>query len=64
MKNNYLVYQVGCIECGVSSYPIKVCDTLEDAQQVAENHPDTWASEGGEGFVTIIDLNECKEAGE
>jgi len=56
----YLVYQVGCIECGVSSYPIKVTQTLEEAEDVAEIHPSTWESEGGEGYVTIIDLLKCK----
>lgn len=59
--SNYIVYQVGCIECGVSSYPVKVCDTLEQAQDVAKNHPSTWDTEGGDGYVTIIDVNACKE---
>jgi hypothetical protein len=44
----------------VSSYPIKACVTLEDAQAVAKAHPSTWETEGGEGYVTIIDLEECK----
>lgn len=57
---SYLVYQIGCIECGVSSYPIKVCETREEAQQVAKSHPSTWDSEGGEGYVTIIDLQQCE----
>lgn len=57
---SYLVYQVGCIECGVSSYPIKICETREQAQQVADAHPSTWDSEGGEGYVTIIDLQQCE----
>lgn len=56
---NYLVYQVGCIECGVSSYPIKVCSTFQEAKEVADNHPSTWDTEGGEGYVTIIDLIIC-----
>lgn len=60
MSARYLVYQVGCIECGVSSYPIKTCATLEDAQAVAKAHPSTWETEGGEGYVTILDLEECK----
>jgi hypothetical protein len=60
MSARYLVYQVGCIECGVSSYPIKTCATLEDAQVVAKAHPSTWATEGGEGYVTIVDLEGCK----
>ena len=60
MSARYLAYQVGCIECGVSSYPIKTCATLEDAQVVAKAHPSTWETEGGEGYVTVIDLQECK----
>ena len=50
----YLVFQIGCIECGVSSFPIKVTKTLEEAKSVASEHPDTWKSEGGDGYVTII----------
>jgi len=57
---SYLVYQVGCIECGVSSYPIKIVDTLDEATEVRENHPSTWGTEGGEGYVTIINLDTCK----
>lgn len=60
MSARYLVYQVGCIECGVPSYPVKACVTLEEAKAVAEAHPSTWETEGGEGFVTIVDLEECK----
>ena len=56
----YLVYQVGCIECGVSSYPIKVCETLMEARNVRDSHPSTWESEGGDGYVTIIDLKTCE----
>lgn len=55
----YLVYQVGCIECGVTSYPIKVTETPEEAIKVAKDHPSTWESEGGDGYVTIINLNDC-----
>lgn len=60
MSARFLVYQVGCIECGVSSYPIKTCATLEDAEAVAKAHPSTWETEGGEGYVTILNLEECK----
>ena len=56
----FLVYQVGCIECGVSSYPVKVCETIEEAESVRDKHPSTWDTEGGDGFVTIIDLDNCK----
>ncbi len=64
MSSRYLVYQVGCIECGVSSYPIKTCTTLKDAQAVARAHPSTWETEGGEGYVTVIDLQKCKTVGD
>ena len=58
---NYIVYQVGCIECGVSSYPVKCCETLEEAVQAKAEHPSTWDSEGGDGYVTIIDVANCTE---
>ena len=58
--SKYLVLQVGCIECGVSSYPIKICSTLEEARECKKQHPDTWEAEGGDGFVAIIDLVKCK----
>jgi hypothetical protein len=57
----YLVYQVGCIECGVSSYPIKWVESLDEAITIAKAHPDTWVSEGGDGYITVIDLANCKE---
>jgi hypothetical protein len=59
--NKYLVMQIGCIECGVSSYPIKIVDTLKDAKEVSKNHPSTWDTEGGDGYVMIINLDTCKE---
>lgn len=62
--SKYLVMQIGCIECGVSSYPIKVCKTIKEAIEVKNNHPSTWDSEGGDGYVTIIDINKCVECEE
>jgi len=59
--SKYIVFQVGCIECGVSSYPVKCCETVEEAISVANAHPSTWDTEGGEGYVTIIDVANCKE---
>ena len=53
--------QIGCIECGVSSYPIKICSSLVEAKQCAYNHPSTWKTEGGEGYTMIIDLKKCEE---
>lgn len=55
----YLVFQIGCIECGVSSYPIQTTYTLEEAKRIAENHPSTWDTEGGEGYAIVIDLEAC-----
>ena len=59
MKTNkkYMVVQIGCIECGVSSYPIGLYNTLEEAIKVKEAHPSTWVSEGGEGYVEIWEVN-------
>ena len=59
MKTNkkYMVVQIGCIECGVSSYPIGIYDTLEEAKKVRESHPSTWESEGGDGYVEIWVVN-------
>ena len=55
MKTNkkYMVVQIGCIECGVSSYPVGLYNTLEEARKVRESHPSTWESEAGEGYVEI-----------
>ena len=55
MKTNkkYMVVQIGCVDCGVSSYPIGIYDTLEEAKKVSEAHPSTWSSEGGDGYVEI-----------
>ena len=35
MKTNkkYMVVQIGCIECGVSSYPIGIYNTLKKAKK-------------------------------
>ena len=55
MKTNkkFMVVQIGCIECGVSSYLIGLYDTLEEARKVRKAHPSTWESEGGDGYVEI-----------
>lgn len=57
----YLVFQVGCIECGVSSYPIKLCKDISEAESVKSSHPCTWETEGGDGYVEIIDLESFEE---
>jgi len=57
----YVVFQVGCIECGVSSYPVSTHDGIYEAQAAAAAHPSTWETEGGDGYVMIIDTQECCE---
>ena len=59
MKTNkkYMVVQIGCIECGVSSYPVGLYNTLEEAKKVREAHLSTWESEGGDGYVEIWVVN-------
>ena len=53
----FLVVQIGCIECGVSSYPIALVDDKERADRVAAAWPSTWATEGGDGYVEVWDLS-------
>ena len=57
----YLVMQIGCIECGVSSYAIAKTETLEEAEKIRDNHPSTWDTEGGDGYVMIINIDTLKE---
>ena len=56
----YLVLQIGCIECGVSSYPIKCTNDLNEAIQTAREHPSTWGTEGGDGYAGIWDIELCE----
>ena len=55
----YLIFQVGCIECGLPSYPIALAGTLEDAAFVARSHPRTR-----DGYVMVIDLEQVKAVDE
>ena len=58
VNKKYIVVQTGCIERGVSSYPIGIYDTLEEARKAREAHPSTWNSEGRDGYVKILPINE------
>lgn len=53
----FLVFNVGCIECGVSSNVVGVYDTGEEAQNVAIACNDKlhWR-EGGQNSFEIFDL--------
>ena len=59
MKANkkYMVVQIGCIECGVSSYPVGIYNTLKKAKKVRKAHPNTQVSEGGQGYTEIWAVN-------
>ena len=56
-NKKYMVVQIGCIECGVSSYPIGIYNTLKKAKKVRKAHPNTWDSEGGQGYTEIWMVN-------
>ena len=64
MKTNkkYMVVQIGCIERGVSSYPIGIYNTLKKAKKVRKTHPSTWKSESGYGYVEIWEVNQGKNS--
>ena len=62
-NKKYMVVQIGCIECGVSSYQLGVYDTLEEANEAYEKHPSTWESEGWDGYVAIWVINEDNTIG-
>ena len=53
----YLVQVIGCLECGVPSYPLAIVETLEDAEAVKDFYPGTWVMHGGDGYVEIIELS-------
>ena len=69
-NKKYMVVQIGCIECGVSSYPIGIYDNLEEAIKVKEAHLvlgtaraemvilKIWDINIGENFVDILPINE------
>lgn len=58
----FLIYEVGCIECGVPSGPFGIFETAEEAKRQAATLSDTWQRYGGDGFLQLIDLEtlECK----
>ena len=62
-NKKYIVVQIGCIGCGISSYPVGVYYTLEEANKAYEKHPSTWESEGGDGYITIRVINEDNTIG-
>lgn len=57
----YLVVQIGCIECHVSSYAVSSHNDKHEAIEAAKNHPSTWDSEGGDGYTTVFCTDTLEE---
>lgn len=55
--NQWLVFNIGCIECGVSSNIVGTYATEEEALRVAKllNDKLDWR-EGGQNFFEVFDL--------
>jgi hypothetical protein len=55
--SKYLLFNVGCIECGVSSKVVGVFDAKEEAEKHAERLDDThgWR-EGGQNSFKVFPL--------
>lgn len=56
----WLVFNIGCIECGVSSNVVGIYATKEDAEQVArtceKSRKLSWR-EGGQNSYEVFDLS-------
>lgn len=53
----YIVINVGCIECGVSTKLVGVYATRAYAKKVAEKQKD-WR-EGGQSFAKVFEIEVC-----
>lgn len=62
MKGLWLVFNIGCIECGVSSNVVGVFKSKETADKIAErldcNH--NWR-EGGQNSYDVFELGDVDE---
>ena len=58
-NKKYMVVQVGCIHCRVSSYPIGAYDTLEEAEKVRK----AWHSDDGHHYADIWFINKDNSVG-
>lgn len=58
----WLVFNVGCIECGVSSNVVAIYPTEQEANAVAEKLNDVHAwREGGQNSYEVFKLGELYE---
>lgn len=62
MNKTYLLFNIGCIECGVSSNVVGVYESKEDAERFAETLRDThgWR-EGGQNQFEVFELPKVGE---
>lgn len=56
----FLLFNIGCIECGVSSAVVGVFEAREEAEQIAERlrHTHSWR-EGGQNGFEVFELPEA-----
>lgn len=58
----WLVFDVGCIECGVSSNVVAIYPTEQEANAVAEKLNNTYGwREGGQNSYEVFKLGELYE---
>jgi hypothetical protein len=57
----FLLYHIGCIECGVPSFPIGKYNSIEAATEAARQVPDSWQLHGGESELVILDLDTLQQ---
>lgn len=58
----WLVFDVGCIECGVSSNVVAIYPTEQEANAVAEKLNNTYEwREGGQNSYEVFKLGELHE---
>lgn len=58
----WLVFDVGCIECGVSSNVVAIYPTEQEASAVAEKLNEVYAwREGGQNSYEVFKLGEMYE---
>lgn len=58
----WLVFNIGCIECGVSSNVVAIYPTEQEANAVAKklNEVHSWR-EGGQNSYEVFELNKAYE---
>ena len=60
----YIVLLIGCIECGVPSYPVAITETKEQAEIIVNQQKSTWELYGGDGFYDIWEVSHIPKGNE